>query len=133
MVAINADHYQSHLKLGAILATLKQQQRAADILARAIYIYPFNPTLHEELAVLYEEMQNWPLAAQARESVLALAPVDMAEAHYRLAFAYHRAGDGQAARYQVLRALERAPSFPKALELLLELHGSASPSQGNPD
>ena len=133
MVAINADHYQSHLKLGAILGTLKQEQRAAEILARAIYIYPFHPTLHEELAVLYEAMQNWPLAARARESVLALAPVDMAEAHYRLAFAYHRAGDPKAARYQVLRALERAPSYPQALELLLEFHPAASLSRGNPD
>ena len=133
MVAINADHYQSHLELGAILGTLNKKQRAAEILARAIYIYPFNPTLHGELAVLYEGMQDWPLAVRARESVLALAPVDMAEAHYRLAFAYHRAGDPDAARYQVLRALERAPGYPQALELLLEFHPAASLSRGNPD
>jgi Tfp pilus assembly protein PilF len=53
----------------------------------------------------------------------------MAEAHYRLAFAYHRAGDAQAARYQVLRALERAPSYAEALELLLELRAAATLSQ----
>jgi tetratricopeptide (TPR) repeat protein len=133
MVAINADHYQSHLMLGGLLETLDKKQQAAEILARAIYIYPFNPTLHEQLAVLYEGMQNWPLAVRARESVLALAPVDMAEAHYRLAFAYHRAGDAQAARYQVLRALERAPSYPQALELLLELRAATTLSRHNPN
>ena len=40
-----------------------------------------------------------------------------------------------AARYQVLRALERAPSYPQALELLLDLR-SAQPtvlSQRNPN
>lgn len=121
MVAINADHYQAHVMLGRMLNALGKKDKAAEILARAVYIYPYDPPLHEELAALYEEQQNWPAAARARASVLALAPVDLADAHYRLAYAYARAGDKQAARYQVLRALERAPSFRDALELLLEL------------
>jgi tetratricopeptide (TPR) repeat protein len=124
MTAVNADHYQSHVKLGGMLKALNKKEQAAEILARAVYIYPYDPSLHEELALLYEDMHNWPLAARARESVLALAPVDMAEAHYRLAFAHARAGDRQAARYQVLRALELAPSYPQALELLLELRAT---------
>ena len=45
----------------------------------------------------------------------------MAEAHYRLAYAHARAGDEGAARYHVLRALEIAPNYYEALELLLEL------------
>ncbi|NCF29034.1 MAG: tetratricopeptide repeat protein [Gammaproteobacteria bacterium] len=129
MVAINADHYQAHVLLGGMLETLGKKQRAAEILARSIYIYPYNPPLHEELAALYEDMHNWPLAVRARESVLALAPVDMAEAHYRLANAHARAGDKRAARYQVLRALELAPSYPQALELLLELRAATTISQ----
>jgi tetratricopeptide (TPR) repeat protein len=131
MVAINADHYQSHLMLGDILKSLGKKPEAAEILARAVYIYPYDPALHETLAGLYEDMGNWPLAARARESVLALAPVDLAEAHYRLAYAYARAGDNKSARFQVLRALERAPSYPQALELLLDLHAAnkqSSPS-----
>jgi tetratricopeptide (TPR) repeat protein len=131
MVAINADHYQAHVMLGRMLNALNNKQKAAEILARAVYIYPYDPPLHEELAALYEEMQDWPLAARARESVLALAPVDMAEAHYRLAFAHARAGDRQAARYQVLRALELAPSYPQALELLLELRAANTISLRN--
>jgi tetratricopeptide (TPR) repeat protein len=133
MVSINADHYQAHLMLGGMLAVLNKKQQAAEILARAVYIYPYNPPLHQKLAVLYEELQDWPLAIRARESVLALAPVDMAEAHYRLAFAYVRAGDNRAARYHVLRALERAPSYPQALELLLELRAATTISQRDPD
>jgi tetratricopeptide (TPR) repeat protein len=129
MVAINADHYKAHVMLGGMLAVLDKKEKAAEMFDRAIYIYPYNPSLHEELATLYEEMRNWPLAARARESVLALAPVDMAEAHYRLAYAYARAGDRQAARYQVLRALEHAPSYSQALELLLELRAAAAVSQ----
>jgi tetratricopeptide (TPR) repeat protein len=133
MVAINADHYKAHVMLGGMLKVLDKNRKAAEILARAIYIYPYNPPLHEELAALYEDMENWPLAARARESVLALAPVDMAEAHYRLAYAYARAGNRQAARYQVLRALELAPSYRQALELLLELRVATTISHWIPD
>jgi Tfp pilus assembly protein PilF len=50
-----------------------------------------------------------------------LNPVDRAEALYQLAHAYSRAGDRAAARREVLRALEVAPSFEKAQELLLEV------------
>ena len=133
MVAINADHYKAHVMLGGMLEVLGKKEKAAEMLDRAIYIYPYNPSLHEALAALYEEMQNWPLAARARESVLALAPVDMAEAHYRLAYALARAGDQQAARYQVLRALELAPGYSLALELLLELRAATTVTQWTPD
>ncbi|NIM73305.1 MAG: tetratricopeptide repeat protein [Gammaproteobacteria bacterium] len=123
MIAINADHYDAHVKLAAMLKMQSKFSEAADVLARAIYIFPYDPTLHEDLAYLYETGGRWQLAARARESVLALAPVDMAEAHYRLAYAHLRAGDAGASRYQVLRALEIAPNYHEALELLLELHG----------
>jgi tetratricopeptide (TPR) repeat protein len=133
MVAINADSYDTHTTLGRMLKALGDEAGAADVLSRAVYIYPYNPALHEELATLHEGLENWGMAVRARESVLALAPIDLAEAHYRLAFAHTRAGDRQAARYQVLRALERAPSYPEALELLLELHDETKSTQRIPD
>jgi Flp pilus assembly protein TadD len=125
MIAINADHYDAHVKLSGMLEAQNKPSEAADVLARAVYISPYDPTLHENLAKLYEMNENWNMAARARASVIALAPVDMAEAHYRLAYAHTRAGDKGAARYQVLRALEIAPNYHEALELLLELHAPA--------
>jgi len=121
MVAINADHYEAHLKLAELLTSLGDTAQATEILSRAIYIYPYDPTLHTQLAKLYETSDRWNMAAGARASVLALEPVDMAEAHYRLAYAHAKAGDDSDARYQVLRALEIAPNYYDALELLLEL------------
>ncbi len=53
--------------------------------------------------------------------MLALDPVDRAEAEYRLALAYFKSGNVREARRAVLRALERAPNFEKALDLLLEV------------
>ena len=61
----------------------------------------------------------------------ALAPVDMAEALYQLAVALSDAGDAAGARREVLRALELAPSFAPAQELLLKLQpGGGAPSGG---
>ena len=69
-------------------------------------------------------------AVRARQAVLALGPTDRADAHYRLAAAMAAAGDKAGARSQVLRALEIAPSFDAALELLLELRGGGGSDTG---
>jgi hypothetical protein len=49
------------------------------------------------------------------------------EAYYRLAKAQLAAGDREAARRAVLRALERAPGYEPALGLLLELKEGGRP------
>ena len=49
-----------------------------------------------------------------------MEPADPAEVHYRLARLLHEAGDASAKRH-VLMALEEAPRFQQALELLLKM------------
>jgi Tfp pilus assembly protein PilF len=61
---------------------------------------------------------------------VALNPVDRAEALYQLAQAYYDAGDAQAAKREVLRALEDAPNFEKAQELLLKLQQGSRSGRG---
>ena len=56
------------------------------------------------------------LAAQS------LKPHDAADAHYRLARAYHTLDETEDARRHVLMALEIAPRFTDALLLLLEIN-----------
>ena len=131
MIAINAEHYEAHLALAGIRERLGDPAGAVDALSRAMYIYPFDPTQHERLAALYEGMDDWTGAARAREAVVALNPVDMAQARYELAHAYRRSGQHTAARREVLRALEIAPSFPDALELLLELRADEMGTDGS--
>jgi Tfp pilus assembly protein PilF len=53
--------------------------------------------------------------------------VDRAEALYRLALAWHDAGDDRQARTSVLRALEEAPNFMPAQELLLTIVDARKP------
>ena len=131
MISINAEHYAAHLMLAELHETLGDTVTAADVLARAIYIDPFVPDLHARLALLYERLQQWPQAARERAALVALKPVDMAQARYDLAHAYARAGESTPARREVLRALELAPNFPEALELLLELKGYGADSDAS--
>ena len=67
-------------------------------------------------------------AGKSREALseylaaLSLEPHDTADAYYRLARAYHRLNETDAARRHVLLALEIAPRFTDALSLLLEIN-----------
>ena len=57
-----------------------------------------------------------------RAAIVALEPVDKADAYYQLALAQHEAGDDAHARTSVLRSLEEAPNYEKAQTLLLTLY-----------
>lgn len=120
---------ESHLP-GALLEARLREERgevagAAGVLERALEIAPFEAEIHERLAALYGSLARWDDAVREREAVVALEPVDMAQAYYLLARARNRAGDRAGARDAVLRALERAPRHQEALDLLLELRAAS--------
>ena len=70
-------------------------------------------------------LANCSSAAARREfgAVLALHPLDQAQANFDLARACHGEGDAPCAMNAVLAALEVAPDFRPAQKLLLELTG----------
>ena len=61
----------------------------------------------------------YPREVRERKAIVALDPADRAQALYRLARAQHGAGDLTGARRSVMGALEIAPNYEDALELLL--------------
>ena len=61
-------------------------------------------------------------ALQEYLAAKSLDPHDAADAHYRLARAYHRLDETADARRHILLALEIAPRFEDALSLLLEIN-----------
>lgn len=87
----------------------------------AMYISPYDIAPHTRLAELYARAGNRAAAVRERQVIVALKPVDMAEARYQLALAHFENGDRVNARREVVRALENAPNFAKAQELLLRL------------
>jgi len=87
---------------------------------------PSEPEVHARLAELAEARGETAMAVREWRVLVALDPADPVTAYYRLARAELAAGNREAARKAVLRALEQAPGFEPALELLLELRGGSA-------
>ena len=121
LAAINEKHYQANIELAGLHEALREADKAAEALERIVYIYPLEIEAHQRLAGLYEEIGVAGLTVRERQAVVALEPVDMAEALYQLARAQVGAGDLADAKRSVLGALEIAPGFPAAQDLLLAI------------
>ncbi|MEZ6112790.1 MAG: hypothetical protein R3C99_17530 [Pirellulaceae bacterium] len=76
---------------------------------------------HESLARAAEQMGDDSLAIEANTALLALDPIDLAGLHFQLATLHHRAGRADEAKRHVLLALDEAPRYRAAHELLLKL------------
>jgi tetratricopeptide (TPR) repeat protein len=120
-LANTAEDYAAFVQLADLREERGDAQGAADALGRAILVYPFEIPIHERLASLYESVGDAAGEVRERRVVLALQPVDRAGAFYELAEAQLRAGDREGARVSVLSALEVAPRFPEAQDLLLRI------------
>ena len=118
--------YETHVTLADLLLRRGGTARAAASLESAIFMNPYDIELHERLAGLYARAGDKAKAIRERRAVVALKPVDVAEAQFNLAVAYRDAGDIANARRTVLRALEAAPHFQRAQDLLLDLRASGS-------
>jgi tetratricopeptide (TPR) repeat protein len=102
---------------------LGQQQPALDALEASFFISPFDYKLHTQAGELSAELKNFSQALSEFQAALALEPPNIAEANYNVATAYHALGRQPEAKRAVLRALEAAPRYEKAQELLLRIVG----------
>jgi len=97
----------------------------------SIYIHPYDEEIYKRLGEASFEAENWSLAVAAYQALVGLNTTDPAGAHYDLAAALFASGDREAARREILRSLEIAPSYLKAQQLLLKLKGTSD--NGNTD
>jgi Flp pilus assembly protein TadD len=96
-------------------------KQAQVTLAKLNYIYPEDEEIHRKLGNLLLEGGDASGAVLESRAVLALKPADAAESHYQLAKALHAAHRLSEAKDQVVMALEAAPGFKPAQQLLLQL------------
>ncbi|HUF30084.1 MAG TPA: hypothetical protein VMM77_05405 [Gemmatimonadaceae bacterium] len=129
LTALAEDDYAALVALAKVRLTLRDSAGAMTALDAAMFISPYEPEVHAQLADLAEATGATRVAVRERRAILALDPVDRAAAEYRLARAYLQAGNRDDARRAVLRALERAPSYQQAQELLLELRRTETPGR----
>ena len=125
-VARNESHYRAGLEEARLRSETGDGAGAAAALELALWVNPYEIQVHRQLAELLDAQQRWADAVRERSAVVSLDPTDRAEALYQLARAHDRAGQPDDARRQVLRALELAPSYEEALELLLALRAGSS-------
>jgi tetratricopeptide (TPR) repeat protein len=110
------------IKAADIYRVRKDWASVARTLSLSVYIHPYDTKMLKQLGEAAVESQNWPEAISAYRALAGLNPSDAAEAHFNLARAFLASGKKQEAKREVLQALEIAPTYAKALELLLKLN-----------
>ncbi len=125
MTARNGDLVDENITLHSLLLSSRDTAGAIAALNRAALADPFDPVVQRQLGDLAFARRDWATALRARRAVLALGPADRADAFYRLAQAAAASGDLVDARLNVLRALDLAPNFEAAQDLLLTIRTPA--------
>ena len=123
MVKYGDTNYEAPIALANLLESRGDLAGAGAAFEGAMFINPFDIAMHEHMAELYRRTGDRARVVRERRAIVGLNPVDRAGAWYQLAVAQDEAGNGAAARRAVLHALEEAPNFQLAQELLLKLHG----------
>ena len=125
---------RDHTTLGAArrLAALAERTLAEPVLSiaydRVVAIDPFDPLGHSGLGRLALKHNQPETAVREFRAALAIGPADRASAHCDLAEAYLLANRPAEAKAQALSALEIAPSYDRAQDLLLRAIKNVSAS-----
>jgi cellulose synthase operon protein C len=102
-------------------AKITDPARLQPVYERIAAVDPFDGEAHSALGRLAMQRSDWPTAVGAFRAVVALKPVDQAGSYTDLAESYLKNGNRAEARKQVLAALEIAPSYQRAQDLLLTI------------
>jgi tetratricopeptide (TPR) repeat protein len=109
--------------IARIRMALGDQAHALEALTASFFVSPFDNTLHTRAGELSVGLKRYDQALAEFKVALALQPPNIAEANYNVASAYYVLGRQPEAKKAVLRALEAAPRYEKAQELLLKITG----------
>ncbi|HJT27852.1 MAG TPA: tetratricopeptide repeat protein [Pyrinomonadaceae bacterium] len=123
LVKTDENNLEALKTIARLRLALGERQQALDALQASFFISPFDYKLHTQAGELSLELKDYPKALTEFQVALALAPPNVAEANYNVAAAFHALGRQPEAKRAVLRALEAAPRYDKAQELLLRIVG----------
>jgi len=123
LLAVDFDNIEVARQLAGLLeqAGIDDPAKVGAVNQRIAAIDPFDAGAHRVLGRLAMQANQADLAAREFRAVLALKPVDEAAAHTDLAESYLKGGKRTEAKKQTLAALEIAPTYERAQELLLKL------------
>ncbi|HXW05709.1 MAG TPA: tetratricopeptide repeat protein [Vicinamibacterales bacterium] len=117
-------------RLAALAAKAGDEQALAAAHERVVEIDPFDAQAHTGLGRLAIQERDLAVATREFRVALAIGPPDRAAAHCDLAKSYLLSGRRDEAKREALAALEIAPSFERAQDLLLRsIEGEAEPAR----
>lgn len=119
LTARNGKDLETLQKLTTLCMQTNDFDGAIQALQKAIYIAPFEPDIHQKLASAYMARSDYKKAIYELQMHLLAGPQDLAAAHCDLAAALLKDGQKAAAKKSAMAALEIAPSYERAQEILL--------------
>jgi cellulose synthase operon protein C len=120
---LRADHteIEAARKLASLVEPLGDAARTEEAYRKIIAIDPFDSAAQSAYGRFAMKRSDTATAIRAFKSALATKPPDRAAAHTDLAEALLQSGQRDEARKQIVGALEIAPSYERAQDLLLKI------------
>jgi len=121
-VTLSADYLPPLRRLIALSRENEEWPAVAQHATHLMAVQPLLPTGHEALAEAARHLQQPSLAIGALQALQEMEPLDPAGLHFQLAEMLEQADLLQAARREVLLALEETPRYRAAQKLLEKIH-----------
>jgi tetratricopeptide (TPR) repeat protein len=120
LTAIAEDDIESCKKLAQLYERHQRSDGLIRVLTRAVMINPFDSKVRNMRGMAYEWQSRYEEAILEYQAALAIETTDLALAHYNLARVYLAANRQAEAKQAALKALEIAPNYEAAQEILLK-------------
>jgi tetratricopeptide (TPR) repeat protein len=123
LLAADFENIDAAHHLAALLreAGVTDPAKLRPVYERIVALDPFDGDARAALGRMALQRNDAEFAAREFRTVIALKPIDPAVAHTDLAESYFKAGKREEAKRQTLAALEIAPTYERAQDLLLKL------------
>jgi len=115
---------QAYQRLMELAAAAQNWPTVMEMARHYLAVDPLRPSPYRYVAQAGEQLGEIRAGIMAYRALLQLDPPDPAAVHFTLARLLFKAGDPEARR-QVLQALEEAPRYRAALELLLTINAES--------
>jgi cellulose synthase operon protein C len=121
VIKVDSNDVEAARRLAALVAPLGDEARTAKVYEMVAQLDPFDVQAQSVVGRQALKQRNTTRAIRAFRAALAGSPPDRAAAYLDLAEAHFMAGQLSDAKRQALAALEIAPSFERAQDLLLKI------------
>jgi tetratricopeptide (TPR) repeat protein len=120
LTAIDEDDLAACKELADLYITQQRYDEGIRALTRAVMINPFDAKVRNMRGSAFERQRRYDKAITEFQAALAVETTDRAMAHYNLARVYLAADRPAEAKQAALQALEIAPNYEAAQEILLK-------------